>query len=96
MFTDQLVNDFTEIIVEERALIDVRSPSEFAAGSITGAVNLPLLTDEQRHLVGIYYKDEGEEAANNKLLHVSDSWALDITEQLYEFGIRNSEFGIKN
>lgn len=63
MSRDQLVNDFTEIIVEERALIDVRSPSEFAAGSITGAVNLPLLTDEQRHLVGIYYKEEGEEAA---------------------------------
>lgn len=37
--------DFEEII-------DVRSPSEFAEDHIPGAINLPVLNDEERHLVG--------------------------------------------
>ncbi len=39
---------FTEII-------DVRSPSEYAEDHIPGAINLPCLTDEQRHEVGLLY-----------------------------------------
>lgn len=45
------------------ALIDVRAPIEFAAGAIPGAVNLPLLSDKQRQLVGIRYKEEGQQRA---------------------------------
>lgn len=41
--------DFDEII-------DVRSPSEFAEDHVTGAVNLPVLDDQQRKEVGILYK----------------------------------------
>jgi tRNA 2-selenouridine synthase len=43
--------------------IDVRAPVEFAAGSMPGAVNLPLLNDEERRLVGTIYKERGQEAA---------------------------------
>jgi len=43
--------------------LDVRSPSEFAAGSISGSTNLPILSDEERRLVGICYKKEGRDAA---------------------------------
>lgn len=44
-------------------LIDVRSPREFSQGSIADSVNLPLLTDEERHLIGIEYKTKGQQAA---------------------------------
>ena len=44
-------------------LIDVRSPSEFKKGHCPGATNIPLLTDEQRHLIGTSYKKEGRNQA---------------------------------
>lgn len=34
-------------------IIDVRSPSEFAEDHIPGAINLPVLSDEERHEVGL-------------------------------------------
>ena len=44
-------------------LIDVRAPVEFAKGALPGAVNLPLMDDDERHRVGIAYKKQGQEAA---------------------------------
>ncbi len=38
------------------ALIDVRSPAEFAEDHLPGAVNWPVLDDEQRRTVGTMYK----------------------------------------
>lgn len=37
-------------------IIDVRSPSEFANDHIPGAINLPVLSDEERVVVGTMYK----------------------------------------
>ncbi|SOH92557.1 tRNA 2-selenouridine synthase [Monaibacterium marinum] len=36
-------------------IIDVRSPSEFAEDHLPGAINLPVLSDEQRAVVGTIY-----------------------------------------
>lgn len=36
-------------------LLDVRSPSEFAEDHVPGAINIPVLTDEQRRQVGTEY-----------------------------------------
>jgi tRNA 2-selenouridine synthase len=44
-------------------MIDVRAPVEFDKGTILNALNLPLMDDEQRRLVGICYKDKGQQAA---------------------------------
>lgn len=44
-------------------LVDVRAPVEFARGAFPGAVNLPLLDDEQRAAVGKCYRSEGRNAA---------------------------------
>jgi tRNA 2-selenouridine synthase len=44
-------------------LIDVRSPGEYARETIPGAVNIPLFSDEERKMVGITYKREGQAAA---------------------------------
>lgn len=40
--------------------IDVRAPIEFEGGAIPGAVNLPLLTNEERHEIGLTYKHSGQ------------------------------------
>lgn len=50
-------------IGETMPLLDVRSPSEFNQGHIPGAINLPLLNDEERALVGTCYKQKGNLAA---------------------------------
>lgn len=38
------------------SLIDVRSPAEFAEDHVPGAVNWPVLDDDERRIVGTLYK----------------------------------------
>jgi len=44
---------------ETTPIVDVRSHSEYLAGHIPGAINIPLLNDKERESVGIKYKNEG-------------------------------------
>lgn len=55
--------DYRTIFLENKPLIDVRSPGEFSKGSFPTASNLPLLLDEERAAVGLCYKRYGQEAA---------------------------------
>src|SRR6185436_1389621 len=58
------IDEFLAILSEENKIIlDVRSELEFAHGNIPGAVNIPLLNNEHRALVGTTYKKKGREAA---------------------------------
>lgn len=41
------------------ALIDSRSPSEFALDHLPGAINCPVLDDDERRIVGTIYKQTG-------------------------------------
>ena len=43
-------------------IIDVRSPSEFAIDHIPGAINIPVLNDEERIVVGTLYNESPFEA----------------------------------
>ncbi len=43
-------------------VIDVRAPVEFEQGALAGSVNAPILTDEERHQVGLMYKEKGQRA----------------------------------
>ena len=52
------VEPFLEL-TESFPAVDVRSPSEFNAGHIPGAINIPLFNDEERVTVGTKYKEEG-------------------------------------
>ncbi len=53
----------TALLADDVPLIDLRAPVEFAHGAFPAAVNLPLLTDAERHEVGLTYKNDGREAA---------------------------------
>jgi len=44
-------------------LLDVRSELEFEEGSIPRSLNLPILNNHERHLVGSEYKQKGQSAA---------------------------------
>ncbi|MEA3419488.1 MAG: tRNA 2-selenouridine(34) synthase MnmH [Campylobacterota bacterium] len=58
-----LSDDFKSIVLNCTPLIDVRAPVEFEKGAFPNAVNLPLMNDEERHLVGIHYKEQGNDEA---------------------------------
>ncbi|MDL2284261.1 tRNA 2-selenouridine(34) synthase MnmH [Oxalobacter sp. OttesenSCG-928-P03] len=50
------VQDFFARLDQYDAIIDVRSPSEYAEDHIPGAINCPVLNDEERARVGTLYK----------------------------------------
>ena len=52
-------------------VIDVRSPSEYKAGHIPGAYNIPLFDDKEREIVGTLYKKEGRSKATLKGLQLT-------------------------
>jgi len=59
----EFYDDLREIVIQELPLIDLRAPIEFEKGSFRNAINIPILSNKQRELVGIKYKEEGNEAA---------------------------------
>ncbi len=59
----ETVNDFRQLFLSGCALLDVRAPVEFDKGAFPTSVNLPLMSDEERHLVGIRYKEQGQDSA---------------------------------
>ncbi len=68
--------------MEDRVLVDIRSPSEYEDFHIPGAINLPLFEDEEKRLIGLVYrregveraKDLGYEIAGSKLDHLLESF----------------------
>lgn len=50
----------------ELPLLDARSEGEFAQSHIPGAINLPILTNSERVIVGTLYKEKGSESATLK------------------------------
>ena len=57
------IDELTELFIADTPLIDVRAPVEFVQGSLPGAVNIPILGDQERAVVGTTYKYQGSEAA---------------------------------
>lgn len=54
---------YRDLFLQSLPLIDVRAPVEFEQGTLPGAVNLPILNDAERALVGTTYKMKGQDAA---------------------------------
>ncbi len=54
---------FDDLFSDEYAVIDVRSPAEYAAGHVPGAINIAIFNDEERARVGTAYVQNGRESA---------------------------------
>ncbi len=59
----RVTNDFKSIVLNDTKLIDVRAPIEYEKGAILNSINLPILSNEERHIIGICYKEKGNEEA---------------------------------
>ncbi|WP_130860362.1 tRNA 2-selenouridine(34) synthase MnmH [Gracilibacillus phocaeensis] len=71
MFQDISLDDLLRKQKEESvALVDVRSPREFAEFHIPGSINIPVFDNEERAEVGTIYKKVGPEAAKERGLAI--------------------------
>ena len=59
----KLTDDFHSIVLNQTPLLDVRAPIEFEKGTFINSFNIPILDNEQRRLIGIEYKKNGNDAA---------------------------------
>ncbi|MCU0398218.1 MAG: rhodanese-like domain-containing protein, partial [Cyclobacteriaceae bacterium] len=56
------IDDFLKLR-HEFPVVDVRSEGEFSEGHIPGALNIPLLNNQERVIVGTTYKQHGQLSA---------------------------------
>lgn len=56
-------DDYLQLFLNDTPLLDLRAPVEFDKGAFANAINRPLMHDQERHLVGIRYQQQGPEAA---------------------------------
>lgn len=59
----KLISVKEALSLEDTVIIDVRSPAEFEEATIPGAVNMPVLEDVERAIVGKAYRHESVEKA---------------------------------
>ena len=57
------VDDLLQLFLNDTPLMDVRAPVEFNEGAFPTADNIPLINDEERHVIGKTYKDLGQDEA---------------------------------
>jgi tRNA 2-selenouridine synthase len=64
-YSDDLpqMEDFKSIVLNQTPLLDVRAPLEFNQGAFETAHNIPLMSDQERHNIGLCYKQKGHDAA---------------------------------
>lgn len=65
-------------------LIDVRSPKEYKAETIPGAINIPIFDNDERELVGTTYVQQDPELAKKIGLEAAAARLPDIYEQIAE------------
>jgi tRNA 2-selenouridine synthase len=73
--------------LNDRVLLDARSPKEFEHAHIPNAKNLPLLNNEERHVVGLTYKEHGHEAAVKRGFQLVGHKFADYINQASELAI---------
>ena len=75
-----------ETLKSFQTVIDVRSPGEFAEDHVPGAINCPVLNDEERARVGTLYKQESPfEARKLGAALVSRNIATHLEQQLHKY-----------
>ncbi|WP_010169028.1 tRNA 2-selenouridine(34) synthase MnmH [Candidatus Epulonipiscium viviparus] len=59
----QTTKNFKNIVINNTPLIDVRAEVEFNKGAFLNAVNIPIMDNLERHVIGIEYKQHGNDSA---------------------------------
>lgn len=62
---------FTPALLESHCIIDVRTPLEFAEDHLPGALNVPILNDEERVEIGTIHKQIGPQQARQRGLELT-------------------------
>ena len=98
------IEDFLKLR-QSHSVVDVRSQGEFSQGHIRGAINIPILNNEERIAVGTDYKQKGQQEAiktgfrlvGPRLLDIINEAQLVATEReilvhCWRGGMRSSNF----
>jgi tRNA 2-selenouridine synthase len=67
-----IINNYRQLLLDDISMIDVRAPVEFVNGALPSSINLPLMSDDERHQVGLRYKNNGQQSAielGHQLVH---------------------------
>ncbi len=72
-------------------VVDVRSEGEFEAGHIAGAVNIPLLNNQERVIVGTTYKQQGQLEAIKTGFQLVGPRLLEIIEASLQTALHRHE-----
>lgn len=70
--------------LNNKVIVDVRSPCEFAKEYIPGAYSVPLLSDNERSEVGIIYKEKGEAIARRHAVGIISPKIPDLVDAIIE------------
>ena len=62
---------FHQSLLDTHLLVDVRTPLEYAEDHLPGAINVPLLTNEERVEIGTLYKQTGPHEARMRGLELT-------------------------
>lgn len=68
--------------IKDAVMIDVRSPKEFNEDTIPGAINIPILSDEEREQVGYLYKQVNREKAKESGLQYASNKLVDFYKEI--------------
>jgi tRNA 2-selenouridine synthase len=76
--------EFNEDLLDTHLVVDVRTPLEYDEDHIPGALNIPLLDNEQRVEIGILHKQNGPHAARKRGLELTARHFPEIVRQIDE------------
>jgi tRNA 2-selenouridine synthase len=63
--------EFQQSLLDSHLPVDVRTPLEYLEDHLPGAINVPLLTNEERVEIGILHKHDGPHAARQRGLELT-------------------------
>lgn len=61
--SNSLAKEYRKLFLNKVSMIDLRAPNEFERGAFPSAINIPLMTDQERAEVGTCYKQKGRDDA---------------------------------
>lgn len=62
---------FDRTLLDTHCIVDARTPLEFSEDHLPGAINIPILTDQERVEIGTLYKQQGPQIARERGLELT-------------------------